>query len=758
MAEAESAFRVGTKTTWAGRRVTAKVRRHHGAPTIFINGRPMHGGGVLFRTRSGYGWPSLSQIDPEIVTPYVFFNVGPDAEPDYADIEGHFHEVFDKHPRALGGYIVNLGPAREWVFAHPDDMPVYDRPIDWKADHAAQADACWASAVWRRDSALFVERLARHLHRVFLGRIVYYQVGAGTCGENGVVFDPYHGGRWFCGDFSATMCAYFRDKLRQWYRNDVARLRRAWGNPSVTFENAVPPDRVERMRTQWFTFRSPTLSQTADYHRALSEAVEECAMLWAEAVKKGTNNESLTASPLGSILDNGLNAFMVHHNGKGAFARALRCPHLDMLEAPASYVLRDPGIGDTSSMIPLGTLRLAGKIWLRDYDSRTCLVGKGGLSSDKWLAVAGPWLDTQILLRDTAYSLLKGGAFWWHEIIDKMFSLPEHVETARRMQRVGRGVVHADRTTAPGLAVFVDDLSNYRQANSNRLIFAMNYESRRLHWTHAGLACETYRLDDAADPAMPRHKVLMVTNAFRMTDAQAAAITALAKRNHATVIWMVAPGIQTPHGFDLKHVSRITGFTIRAVDAEALPRITLIRGTHPWSRPAGPEGVLGSFGTSLVDFDDAGARCVGPLFYADVAEEKDVTVLGELDALAKPGLVVRPMDGYTSVYCSAPFVHNALLRAIGKDSGAHVYLDTDDLLHVARHLILVHARREGRKDIRWPTTAERIFDLGTGRAVKHDGRAWAVDLKRHETRFFFAGPAKTAETVQAAMRLRTRVW
>ncbi|NQT19269.1 MAG: hypothetical protein HQ592_06160 [Planctomycetes bacterium] len=741
---------------WTGGAVVAERRLYRGAPTIFVNGAPIHGESVLFRTRSGYSWPSLSRIDPEIVVPYVFFRVGPDAQPDFTEIEGHFTELFDKHPRALGGYIVNLLPSRDWVRAHPDEMPLFDRPFDWLNEpgdredpwnkaSAAEADASWASSVWRRDSARFVEALARHIHKVFQGRVIYYQVGAGKCGENAVNFDPYYSGRWFCGDFSAPMISYFLAKLKTWYRNDLTRMRKAWGDRNVTFDNAMPPDRNERLQTQWFALRSPLCSRTADYHRAVSEAVEDCAMLWAKAVKRGTNNESLAASPLGSILDAGINAFMVHHNNNGAFRRALKCPQLDMLESPASYILRDPGKGDTSSMIPLGAVRMAGKIWLRDFDTRTSYkVAKGkppSLTGDIWLTTDTPWLDTQVLLRDAGYSLLKGGAFWWHEIQDKMFSLPQHIRTVRRLQEIGRAVVHADRSIVPGLAVFVDDRSNYRQANSNRLIFAMNYEARRLHWTHAGMASETYHLDNAASAGMAAHNVIMVTNAFCMTDKQARAVVGLARRHHSTVIWLVAPGIQTPTGFDIEHVSSITGFKIRAVDVEALPRITLLPGPHPWSRPAGPEGIIRSFGTGAMDYDDSGARGVGPLFYVDAAQTPEVTVLGELDALAKPGLAVREMDGYTSVYCSAPFIHNALLRAIGTTAGAHVYLDTDDLVHVAQNLLLVHAKREGVKRIRWPGKAERVVDLYTGRLLARDTREWTLRMKRHATRFLYVGPS-----------------
>jgi len=303
------------------------------------------------------------------------------------------------------------------------------------------------------------------------------------------------------------------------------------------------------------------------------------------------------------------------------------------------------------------------------------------------------------------------------------------------------------------MAVFVDPDSNFHQANANRLIYSMNYEARRLHWTHAGMACETYHVDAAADPHMPAHKVLMVTNAFCITDEQVEAMLALARRNAATVIWLMAPGIQTPGGFDLNRASRITGFRLRSADVEALPRISLVPGEHRWSQPALGEGrTLTNFGAGLHDFDDGGSHPIGPLFYVDVKRDPDVQVLGVLDPLGEPGLGVRRMDGYTSVYCAAPYVHNALLRAIGRDAGAHLYLATDDLVHAAAQLLLVHARQEGAKDLRLPRRAEKVVDLFSGRELGQRCRKLRVRMRKHETRLLFTGPARTLRRVRASMK------
>ncbi|MCC6444713.1 MAG: hypothetical protein IT210_14800 [Armatimonadetes bacterium] len=627
-----------------------------GALTIFINGRLIHGGAVLFR-KAPRGYPSFGKAEPEIVMfSCVPFQVGPEGAFDLGPIAAMFEKVFTRHPKALGACMMSMQPAPEWIARHPDETTTYDRPVDW--DKVAVRDPSWASPVWREDSARYAEAIARHPHTRFQGRVMLSQIGAGQCGENGPAVDPFLAGNWFCGDFSLAMAAYFRRKLREYYAEDEERLRRAWSDSDVTFETARPPDRIKRLQMEWFRLRSPARRRTADY-------------CWAGAAKRGASRESLTASPLGAVLDCDLHAFMIHHLMKESFEKATASPDLDMFESPASYALRDPGRGDTSSMIPLGMLRLASKMWLRDFDTRTRLVANAHEEhpvGSLWRSPESPWRDIRILLRDTGYSLLKGGALWWHEINDGMYSLPEHIETVKCFQSVGRGVVHADRSTPPGMGIFLDNRAGFHQPASNRLICPMHYEVRRLHWTHCGMACEVCHVEDASHPDMPAHRVLMVTNAFTLSDRQTQSLIVLVRKRRAALIWLGAPGVVNldTTAFDLDRASRIAGFRLRAANMEALPRISLIPSSHPWSRPPSADGgTLSCFGTGPHDFDDAGTRAVGPLFYAE-GPGSDITVLGLLDALQEPGLIVRRMDGYTRLFCSAPYLPNALLRAIGK--------------------------------------------------------------------------------------------
>jgi len=729
-------------------KVVARMRLYRGAPTIFVNDHPIHGGFVGTR-----GGSHFLAARPEGVVPlshgsvdYQMIFIGPGGAYDTRGMEAGIAELFEQNPQAFGGLVLGMRPDRDWVRAHLEEMPVAAWPIDWLTD--SRPDASWASEVWRCDSVAVVEHIAGRLHQVFGGRVIFYQIGAGRCGENGPQIHI---------DFSLPMLRHLRAWLRKRYHDNVDELRRYWSDPKVTFETAAPPDHVERLSSEWFSFRSPFRRRTADYYNACAMCVEKNVLLWSEAVKRATNNEALTASPAAPVLDAGPHMDLHGHLNKNTVRGYLESPHLDMVESPASYTYRDLGRGDTTFLQPMGSVQLAGKMQMRDFDTRTSLTAWKGEEFPKcrlWQPPADKWGDVQIIIRDTSYSIMKNSAFWWHELERDMFSLPEHVRAAKRMQAVGRGAIHADRRMPNGgMAVFVQPEANFLQSSCNRLIFTMNYEARQFQWAHAGMASNIFCLEDVAHPDLPDPRVIMVTNGFTMTEAQADAIKALARKNHATIVWLMAPGVQTPAGFDLDHTSRITGFTIRALDVEVLPRMTMVPGDHPWSRVTWPdERPVSSFGGGPFDYDDMGARGIGPVFYAEVEKDPEATVLAELDAVNRPGLVVRACDGYTSVYCAAPYLHKALLRRLGTDSGAHVYLQTDDLVHASRELLLVNARRAGIKEFRWPRKVQVVMDLYTGKTLAENAARWTVKLRKYETRFVFAGAGTIAETIQRAMK------
>lgn len=744
----------------------AQVKPYKGTPTVWINDHPilLASAGLVCHRDLPF---STGDTDPPIVS----LLWPPEAcwvtdSPDMERITKRFETMFTRFPNALGGLVIGLRvSSSQWAQTHQEEMTKFEKP--YQGNPASDRwEPSWASKVWQRESGEFLRAIVSHLHEVFRGRIVYYQVGCGHCGENYPMEDALAPRLWLCGDFSKPMVKWFREKIREYYSDDVEELRRSWNRPDVTFATALPPSRMERLHQEWFTLRSPQRQWTTDYYKAWSEAVEECVLLWAEQIREATHGESVIASPMGSVLDFGLNSLAIHQLKKNSYRRCLKVGEIDMFQSPASYAFRDPGSGDTSSMIPLGSLRLHGKIWSRDFDSRTSLVE--GISAEHpvgslWKTPSTLWQDVQILTRDAAYSIIKGGSWWWHEINKGMYSHARHKKTIKQLWKVAAAAVHADRTPEPGLGVFMDSRSNFCMTASNRLSFAMNYEARQRHWSHAGMSCEIYDMPDVSHPDLPSHKVIMVTNAFAIDVAEAQSLIKLARQNNGVVIWLMAPGVIGGDDYDVEATSTITGIKICAKDVEIIPHVTICdfnpkEKIHPWIELAKQaEDFTVGFGGGRHDMDDSGARCCGPVFYADVNDDPQAVVCGHLTALHEPGLVIKPMDGYTSIYCSAPYLHKSLLRACGQYWGAHIYQDNDDLIHVSKELILIHANHKGTKRIRWPRKVEAVIDLFSGRTIDRDCDHWTLNMKSYETRFLFAGRKEEAKQIRMNMRRNSRL-
>jgi hypothetical protein len=161
----------------------------------------------------------------------------------------------------------------------------------------------------------------------------------------------------------------------------------------------------------------------------------------------------------------------------------------------------------------------------------------------------------------------------------------------------------------------------------------------------------------------------------------------------------------------------LTGIRIAKEDRETRPQVVL-EGGDPLARGLKPGLPVGGSQTT-----------VWPSFYVD---DPAARIAGRLVDNARPGLAVKQVDGWTSVYSSALQLPPGLLRNVARAAGVHVWLDTEDALYTDGQIVGLHAATEGRKTLRLPGQF-RVFDAITGEAVASDGHAVVVPLKRAQT-------------------------
>jgi hypothetical protein len=184
---------------------------------------------------------------------------------------------------------------------------------------------------------------------------------------------------------------------------------------------------------------------------------------------------------------------------------------------------------------------------------------------------------------------------------------------------------------------------------------------------------------------------------------------------------------------------------VRAAECDAYPGIVIDWTNHPLASSL-PDATQrpGEFGGGVNGVDDGGSRTMSPLFWVDCEGDPDIAVLGKGKVLNKPAFAMKQMDGWTSVYCAAPSIPGALLRALGHMCSSHVFIETDDMLHSSKELLVLCAKNAGRKTITLPQNAEIIVDLVSGKTLGSDTNRVFLELRQFETLFIYHGARTSA--------------
>jgi len=678
----------------------ASIIKVNGQPCLAVNGKPRFLQ-VPFLHKAPYESFERAKCgiymvwDPPIP-------ILPDGKVNTTGIEKEADAILEKEPEALLVLRTCLKAPDWWMDTHPSEVMKFDVDVSKYACFENYRDASWASSLWLETLKNCFDQTCRYLHQKYQGRFILYQFGLGSCGENNLIGACASDGRWFCSDFSPAMTNYFRRWLTKKYHTDHE-LQIAWSMPEVTLQNATVPPREERLKTDWFTFRDPRKSWVADYYCAFAERVQELIIEICSTIKKATNNESLAGSHLGALMDNGFHAYLYNQITINRFKEALAHPAVDTFTSPASYENREPG-GDSTSMMPVGSYLLHNKLIYQDQDTRTFHIPQKNRRAYKLGKIASDLLETEgVIIRDVAQAIIRGYGFWWHAMIKGMYDHPGIQNCIARLSQIARNSLHFSRGIAEGMAIIVDEESAFYQQCANRLFYPMLYRQRQHEWGKSGIAWDLFLHNDLSNPSIPDHKLYYFLNTFYLADKEIEAIEKKVKRNNTVVIWTYAPGIQSPSGINLERTNRLTGFHLKAVNVEALPRITLTKHDHPYvCLNKNSHGVLHELG-DIPSYIGAGPMgndqrdgIFGPLIYVD---DPDAEVLGELDALQVPGFCVKKFKNWTSVFVAAPSLNSYIIRNIARASGIHVYSETNDVILPGKSFISLHAIEEGEKKI-----------------------------------------------------------
>jgi hypothetical protein len=726
--------------------MSAQIKLHNGSPAFFQDGKPSFYGMMWGSapTQDGYALKDTARLYGEAGVHYFTFDIGTYGAPaewrgpgegrvghyDFNNLQQRFQHVIDADPEAHFHLRVHLEMPEWWQKLYPDECEVL-------SDGRRMCQS-FASKVWRQQAKDFLGALAAHIEKVGLAdRVVAYQTGAGGTGE--WVKGPGAMGL-VCADFSPAMSAHFQDWLRLYYANDESALRTTWANHQVTFNTAAVPSAEAQLKTTQYTFRDPRKEQQViDYYRCLAELCGDLVCDFCTTVKQATGGKALAGAFYGYLTELAWNAGFFgegldseystyQRSGHLGLWKVLQSPNVDFLVSPYSYGFRGIG-GEGPAMPPSESMRLHGKLYIFEEDSRTHLTHHDHPNFGKTDTLAE---SIAVLQRNLAYVVTHGQGIWWlaggspRTPHIELSQQPAFQPLIKRFQEIGDWALNLDRTPSAEVAVILDDESFYYEWLKNQLDLPLIFQQRLWGLPHMGAPFDLYLLNDLTAGNMKPYKLYMFLNAFRLDNARREAVKSVIRQDGRTALWIYAPGYINTDG-SLNNMTDLTGITFGSGDHPWGPQINLIDLNHPITARL-PQDL--TWGTNSL---------LGPVFH--VADD-GARVLGNVvysQGRCRPGFVVKEFPEWKSIYSAAPNLPSMLLRGIARYAGVHIYNDQGDTLYATLNLLAVHTAAGGDRIFTLPAPVEIVYDLFGKKTIAEKTDHFQVSLPPASTALYYTG-------------------
>lgn len=577
-------------------------------------------------------------------------------------------------------------PPQWWLKANSQEEIAYADPIPEadKEEHPLRRlrNVSMASEKYRVDGAKFLSDMVKHIVDSPYGSRV---VGVAVVG--GRTTEWLHWGSSSpmpkFSDYSPCMRKRFEAYLRRKYDNDVRLLRKAWSQEGVSFESAAPPSKEEWLeKTDTSPFR--VNQRQADYLDLHSDVVADTIGVFAKAVKSASNGRMLSGAFYGYLLYLPRHTYMPM-TGHLATKRLLENPDIDILVSPQNYNLRGPS-GDAFPMDCLASVRLHGKVWLTEADTRTHLAVESQMEkSDRCLT---PEASVNVIRRDALASLSQGVGMYWYSIGQptRVWFTGELIGSEMKWAQSLFAAAAANPPKAPAsmprLSVFVDEDSCKYLSPSSNILRPLLHEQIQTRMGKLGVPWDCYLSSDL--PAVAEScDVLVFANQFTASPS----FRALAGKLRAggkSMVWLYAPG-----------------FVDSAADPEAMSKLTGMALSR--RAPGSSLDVTLSNGVKI----PASKDLAGIISFAAI--DPDMEVLGRYDDGSAAIAIKR--SGGASVFVGTPFLSPEGWAPILKSLGFRPVSEDGDIVYATNDWICVHGASEGDRTLKMPMGWGEVSEL-----------------------------------------------
>ncbi len=239
---------------------------------------------------------------------------------------------------------------------------------------------------------------------------------------------------------------------------------------------------------------------------------------------------------------------------------------------------------------------------------------------------------------------------------------------------------------------------------------------------------------------MPDYKLYVMLNQYYLSDKDREAIFAKARKNHATVLWLYAPGMINPNTepvLDLNNIEKTTGMKVKMRTGTGFPFFKIGEIDHPAVKYGDPHRVYGYIDRNVHSNIWITPSVLSPAYLnpALYIEDDAVTVLGKFGVDGKTAYAMREYEGFTSAYCCTQVLRSELIASLAEYAGCHIFGYDDDVIYANENFVAIHAKERGKHTIHFkkPCSPYEVYEKKFyGENVDHV----ELDMYLGETKMF----------------------
>ena len=414
-------------------KITSKIVTKNGAQYIEVNGEILPGLAYITYLRDNNRYDSFAKAGYRLYSTVVFFgknklneNSGLDffsegifdgETPDFSGFDHDIENILKVCPDAYIFPRVNTSPSEMWEAAHPDELCDEGSSIAPERRRACLASDLYAEEV-KKNLGKFIDHIESMPYR---DHIIGYQLVGGNTEE----WIPYDGSAFTNNDPSVRRTAFIGKRSREKYERYIT-------------ENSI----------------ADTDEEFYNFH---AQIVADRMLEFSEFVKKKTGRRLIVGCFYGYTFE------LARKNGMHQrLAEVLKSDAVDFFCSPVSYAYTRPLGIEHAYMVPLNTLKLHGKLYFSENDTRTHLSKPlNDIPSYNLPIWFGHPKDGTLDVLKMHYSraLINGHAAWWFDMWGGWYEDPDYMKFMSEAMKITKDSFALPTESVAELAVFVDENS-----------------------------------------------------------------------------------------------------------------------------------------------------------------------------------------------------------------------------------------------------------------------------------------------------------